>query len=58
MNEIKYKPCKNPLCDYLVPTSVLYCCGSCDKAHTGKYEIHEDGPLGHTSGCSRRSLND
>lgn len=46
-----YQPCANPLCDGLVRPSVAYCCGSCAKAHDGHYEIHENGPLGHTPGC-------
>lgn len=44
------EPCANPLCDRWVSPSVAdpYCCPACRKAHDGKYEIHEDGPLGHS----------
>jgi len=51
----EYKSCNNPLCDFIVPQSVLYCCAGCNQAHEGKYEIHEDGPLGHGSSCARRT---
>lgn len=52
----KMAPCANPLCDRWVTTTVLdpYCCGGCRKAHKGKYEIHEDGPLGHSEFCNDR----
>lgn len=39
-------------CDRL--TSAIYCCGSCGDAIAGKYEIHEDGILGHTDSCNAR----
>lgn len=47
-------PCENPLCDFLVPASVVYCCVGCDLAHQGGYEIHEGGLLGHSQGCMQR----
>lgn len=49
-----FRTCDNPLCRYLVPRSVAYCCLSCGLAHDHKFEIHEDGPLGHNGGCARR----
>lgn len=48
------RPCKNPLCLYWLIGSAQYCCQTCWKADAGKYEIHEDGPLGHTELCARR----
>ena len=48
------KGCENPLCDRKVPQGILYCCGSCDQAHAGKYEIHESGQLGHSPSCNDR----
>lgn len=44
--------CVNPLCDRWVPQGIMYCCGGCDKAHHGGYEIHETGPLGHSESCN------
>lgn len=44
--------CRNPLCDRL--TTAAYCCGPCAQAHEGKYEIHQDGPLGHSEPCNQR----
>lgn len=45
-------PCENPLCDR--QTTAMYCCHGCDQAHAGRYEIHEDGLLGHSAGCNER----
>lgn len=39
-------------CDRL--TTALFCCASCAHADEGKYEIHEDGLLGHSAGCTKR----
>ena len=52
----KLAQCANPECDRWVSTTVVsrYCCGGCEKAHEGKYEIHEDGPLGHSAFCNAR----
>ncbi len=44
--------CTNPLCER--QTTALYCCGPCDVAHAKRYEIHEDGPLGHSESCNAR----
>lgn len=52
MNE-QLKPCRNPLCARRV-SSALYCCAGCAMAHDGRYEIHEDGPLGHSETCNER----
>ncbi len=62
-------PCANPNCDRWVSTSVAnpYCCGGIDPIHAGcktahegigeggTYEIHEDGPLGHSDFCNDRA---
>jgi hypothetical protein len=50
----QYKPCANPSCQFVVPTSTVYCCVGCDLAQQGGYEIHESGMLGHGSWCARR----
>lgn len=50
----RLKPCLNPLCDRLVTMSVAYCCHPCGLANEGHYEIHPDGPLGHTDLCEQR----
>ena len=50
----RLKPCANPECDRATPEGVLYCCGACGKAHDGKYEIHEEGILGHSPDCNQR----
>jgi hypothetical protein len=54
------RPCKNPLCDRVVPANFLgqrqveFCCAACAQAFEGHYEIAEDGPLGHSTGCDER----
>ena len=48
------KPCDNPLCDR--KTTAMYCCAPCDRAHAGRYEIHDDGPLGHSDVCTERHI--
>lgn len=50
--EVKF--CENPLCNRITPVGILYCCNGCSQAHSGKYEIHEDGPLGHSPQCNER----
>lgn len=49
-----YQKCSNPECERLVGVSIQYCCGSCAFAHKQKFQIHEDGPLGHTESCNER----
>lgn len=51
-----YNPCANPLCDALVTPSVAYCCYPCSVASEGRYEVHEEGLLGHTEECKARQL--
>lgn len=46
--------CSNPLCDRKIPQGILYCCAACGLADERKYEIHEDGPLGHSNSCNER----
>lgn len=48
------KTCDNPLCDRRTKQGIMYCCGSCDAAHRGQYEIHESGPLAHSPSCNDR----
>lgn len=48
------RPCRNPLCNR--KTTALYCCGACDKAHKGQYEIYESGPLGHAPSCNEKHV--
>ena len=49
------KKCDNPECFRQVRNGVEFCCGPCGTAN-GKYEIHGDGPLGHTIGCNERDV--
>lgn len=48
------RPCANELCDGLLAGGALYCCAPCALADERHYEIHEDGPLGHTPDCRER----
>ena len=52
IDERPYKKCDNPLCDR--QTTAMYCCGACATAHEDGFEIHEDGPLGHSTSCNDR----
>lgn len=45
--------CGNKLCDHQV-RGALYCCWACGNADEHRYEIHEDGPLGHSTDCMAR----
>jgi hypothetical protein len=55
-------PCMNPDCDRWISPSVAdpYCCGACRTADQGiggdgnRFEVHEDGPLGHSEFCNQR----
>jgi len=40
-------------CDRL--TTADYCCAMCGRAAAQGYEIHEDGPLGHSDTCDERN---
>lgn len=51
---VPLRKCENHLCDYWLIGSALYCCGGCARAHEGRYEIHESGPLGHSENCAKR----
>lgn len=46
------RPCANHLCRGLV--IVGFCCPPCALAAQNGYEIHEDGPLGHSETCMAR----
>lgn len=48
------KACDNPLCERQTSAGAAYCCDGCSRAHEGRYEIHEDGILGHSAGCNER----
>lgn len=48
------KKCDNPLCDRWTSAGASFCCHGCNLAFAGKYEIHEDGPLGHSVECNTR----
>jgi hypothetical protein len=50
--EFQLIKCLNDLCMRKVKASVAYCCHPCSRAHEGNYEIHEDGPLGHSEWCN------
>ena len=47
-------PCANQHCDRKVPRGTQHCCFPCRQADLDHYEIHEDGPLGHSEGCKER----
>jgi hypothetical protein len=51
---MELKKCTNSLCDRAVKSWTAYCCEPCAQAQEGRYEIHEDGPLGHTLSCQAR----
>lgn len=53
MNENLHK-CANLECERL--TTADYCCAPCRMAAEGGYEIHPDGPLGHSEGCDKRHM--
>jgi hypothetical protein len=51
---VDLRKCENPDCQRLVPVGTYYCCTGCDAAHEGCYEIHPNGPFGHSEGCNQR----
>jgi hypothetical protein len=51
-----FHACANGLCDRRVKDGVGYCCTPCAVAQQKCYEIHEDGPLGHTTSCAQRHV--
>ncbi len=46
--------CSKPDCFRKVKVGVAFCCHSCSYAAEKKFEIHDDGPLGHTADCNER----
>lgn len=52
-----WKHCKNPHCDRRAAHGFLFCCPGCWQANRDGYEIHDDGPLAHTSQCNERHSN-
>lgn len=55
MPEADLHKCATPDCLRLVSAGSAHCCGACALAATGKYEIHESGPLGHSEWCDERA---
>lgn len=51
---VQLKKCGNSACDRQVRMSVVYCCGPCGGASLHSHEIHDKGPLAHTSTCDQR----
>jgi hypothetical protein len=51
-----YKKCNNPMCQRITTIRSAFCCAACGAANDGRYEIHEDGPLGHSNSCNERHL--
>jgi len=51
---VELVPCRKPDCDHLVRSTVAYCCLACARADEHRYEIHDSGPLGHSSECLAR----
>lgn len=49
-----FKVCDKPDCDRLTQVRFAFCCHGCTLAADGEYEIHEDGPLGHSEKCNER----
>lgn len=47
--------CETPDCLRLVGAASAHCCRACALAAEGGYEIHEDGPLGHSRWCDERA---
>ena len=47
--------CATPDCLRLVSAASAHCCRACALAAEGRYEIHEDGPLGHSRWCDERA---
>ena len=50
----EFKKCNNPMCNRQTKTGTHYCCAACAQANEDSYEIHPDGPLGHSLGCNER----
>lgn len=48
------KKCDNGACRRQTSRGSTYCCAPCDMADRYSYEVHENGPLAHTSGCNSR----
>ena len=48
--------CATPDCLRLVSAASAHCCRACVLAAEGRYEIHEDGPLGHSRSCDERDF--
>lgn len=46
--------CQNKLCRRKVSAGSAFCCSGCRAADELHYEVHEDGPLGHSEGCDER----
>jgi hypothetical protein len=51
-----FKRCDGSACPRRVSIGLTYCCASCQMASQHHYEIHDDGPLGHSDLCNARHL--
>jgi hypothetical protein len=52
----QFNKCTKPDCFRKVKPGIVYCCHPCALADEKKYEIHDDGPLGHTPSCNERAV--
>ena len=49
-----FDKCSKPDCMRKVKKGIAFCCHPCSYAAEKKFEIHDDGPLGHTAACNMR----
>lgn len=49
-----FNKCSKPDCMRKVKKGIAFCCHPCSYAAEKKFEIHDDGPLGHTPTCNER----
>lgn len=49
-----FDKCSKPDCMRKVKKGIAFCCHPCSYAAEKKFEIHDDGPLGHTEDCNQR----
>ena len=49
-----FNKCSKPDCFRKVKKGIAFCCHPCSYAAEKKFEIHDDGPLGHTTDCNTR----
>jgi hypothetical protein len=51
-----FKRCDGAGCARRISIGMSYCCASCQMASENRYEIHTDGPLGHSDLCNARHM--